>query len=71
MVVEIEGRRDDSTSVYSASAIRTDSAVEGVAESINSTLGHLAVMGTLMLVSPSTIYEGMANLADATLRPGD
>jgi hypothetical protein len=71
MVVEIEGRRDDITSVYTASAIRTDSAVEGVVEGINPTLGHLAVMGTLVLVSPSTIYEGMANLADATLRAGD
>lgn len=71
MVVEIEGRRDDSTLAHSASAIRADSMVEGVIEGINPILGHLAVMGSLVLVSPATVYEGMSGLADPTLRGGD
>jgi hypothetical protein len=71
MVAEIEGRREESTLAHSASAIRADSAVEGVIEGINPILGHLSVMGSLILVSPSTIYEGVSGLADPTLRGGD
>ena len=71
MMVEVEASRDDATAVSVARSIKASSFAEGRIDAIDRALRTISVMGVVIKVPSTTVFEGWSGLDDPLLKTGD
>ena len=71
MVVEIEAERNNGTSFSTAKTIHVHSFAQGTVQAIDRVLQKITVMGIVISIPSTTVFEGFSGLGDVSFKVGD